>query len=432
MASDTISLRARRATEAGSKNLMWDVQNNLWDAETNPTGYVNVGMAENSLMHDVLLEYINTKIELPAKYLTYNDGGHGSSRLKTAMSKFLSRHLHPAVPIESRHLTITNGVSAAIEHLSWALADPGEGILLGKPFYGTFIPDLSLRLGAEVVQVDFDDCDPFCSGAVRKYEDALLGFERRTGKKVRALMLCHPHNPLGRCYPRETIIELMAFCQKYQIRLISDEIYALSVWENTIDTSPAPVEFTSALSIDTTGTIDPQLLHVLWGMSKDFGANGIRVGVIISQANPDLHASLVGVSLYSFISGLSDHVAANILEDEQFTNRYIELNRRKLSDSYRFVAQYVQHHHIEYAPGCNAAFFLWVNLGKRYLELHPERSSGDVSEEVMQRLLQKRVFLASGVLFGSEKPGWFRIVFSQPREYLQEALSRVISALSEP
>jgi hypothetical protein len=58
----------------------------------------------------------------------------------------------------------------------------------------------------------------------------------------------------------------MKLCQRYQIHLVSDEIYALSVWKNR--EHPDAVGFTSVLSIDLTGVIDPGWVHVLWGMSK--------------------------------------------------------------------------------------------------------------------------------------------------------------------
>ena len=58
----------------------------------------------------------------------------------------------------------------------------------------------------------------------------------------------------------------MKLCQKYQIHLISDEIYALSVFKNEEAADAAP--FTSILSIDPAGIIDPSLVHVIWGMSK--------------------------------------------------------------------------------------------------------------------------------------------------------------------
>jgi aspartate/methionine/tyrosine aminotransferase len=62
------------------------------------------------------------------------------------------------------------------------------------------------------------------------------------------------------------LVELMKLCQKYQIHLISDEIYALSVFKNP--EAPNAPGFVSVLSIDTTDIIDPHLVHVLWGMSK--------------------------------------------------------------------------------------------------------------------------------------------------------------------
>lgn len=54
-----------------------------------------------------------------------------------------------------------------------------------------------------------------------------------------------------------------------------DEMYALSVWRNTIDDCAKHDSFKSVLSIETHGIISPDLVHVLWGKSKDFGANGL-------------------------------------------------------------------------------------------------------------------------------------------------------------
>lgn len=429
MTQSVLSNRAQAVVNAGADNPFHDVMSDVWCPAKNPNGYVNVGVAENTLMHDELLEFLNQKLELPAKYLTYNEGGTGSSRLKRAVASFLNHHLKPVTPLEPSHLMTTNGVSPAIEHVAWAFADPGEGILLGRPYYGMFIPDISLRSGSPVVPVSFDEHDPLSLGGVDKYEDAILEFQQRTGKKVKALMLCHPHNPLGRCYPREVLIKIMRLCQKYQVHLISDEIYALSIFENTVDDHPAPVKFESALSIDLTGIIDPGLVHVLWGMSKDFGANGIRLGVIISQANRNVHSALQGTSLYSQASGITDHLTSLLLEDYDYTNRYIEQNQKKLSEAHGYTTSYLKQHGIEYATGCNAAFFVWMNLGKRYRELHPEVGDGDIEEKVMQRLMQKKVFLATGFLFGSEKKGWFRIVVTQGHELLTVALQRIVTAL---
>lgn len=430
--AEMLSARGQKAVADGSNTLIWDVISNLWHPETNPDGYVSVGVAENALMHDVLLEYLHANIKLPAVYLTYNDGGRGSNHLRRAVSHFLNRQLKPCRQIEPSHVVMTNGCSSAVEQLSWLLTEPGEGVLLGRPYYGAFIGDISLRPDAEVVPVNFDEVDPLGSEAVAQYENALVDFEKNTGKRVRAVMLCHPHNPLGRYYPRSVLVELMKFCQKHQIHLISDEIYALSTWENKVDPDTTAAGFESVLSIDTANIIDPALVHVLWGMSKDFGANGLRVGTIISQSNPELHIALKATTIQSYISGLSDQITASILQDDAFTDKYIQQNREKLSKNHEFTVRLLQKHNIEYMRGCNAGFFLWIDLGKKYLELHPEtdEASVDLTDIIMQKLVDKKVFLANGTGFGSEKSGWFRIIFAHPLPYVEEAMNRILAAIA--
>jgi aspartate/methionine/tyrosine aminotransferase len=63
------------------------------------------------------------------------------------------------------------------------------------------------------------------------------------------------------------MIEYMRLCQKYQLHLLSDEIYALTTFATPDIPNPEP--FTSLLSIDKKGLIDPSLCHVLHGMSKE-------------------------------------------------------------------------------------------------------------------------------------------------------------------
>jgi aspartate/methionine/tyrosine aminotransferase len=164
-------------------------------------------------------------------------------------------------------------------------------------------------------------------------------------------------------------------------------------------------------------------------MSKDFGANGLRLGAIVSQANPTLHAAMVSVALYSSASSISDHVSANILEDAAWVQAYTRENRRQLSAHYEFVTVWARDNGITYAPGVNAAFFLWVDLGAAYLSRHPGEQTDSIDVEVMTALLGSKVFLASGKQFGSERPGWFRIVFAHEIDYLKEGLKRVLHAL---
>lgn len=382
-------------------------------------------------MHDELCAYLSKNITVEPKALTYGDGPNGSNALRAIMAPFLTKHLKPVKPVKPEHIMVTAGVSAAIEHVSWALADPGDGVLLGRPYYRAFLPDIELRTGAKVVSVSFGKTDPCGIECVGKYEEAILQ-AKEEGIKIRALMLCHPHNPLGRCYSRPTMIALMKLCQKYGVHFVSDEIYALSIFENTIDTGVELVEFESALAIASDDVIDPARVHVLWGMSKDFGANGIRVGAIVSQDNPEFLAACRTCGIYSSPSSLAENATMRILADSEFVEKYVKENQRRLSDAYSHVVRKLKEYRIEHAPGVTAAMFVWVNLGKAYFERHPEAlfEGGDITPVLFEKLMDKRIFIVGGDVAGAEEPGWFRIVFTQPMELVDEGLKRMVEAIS--
>lgn len=454
----SLSKRGQNWAAGGAELLIWKVLKDLWDPSDNPNGYVSLGVAENALMHSELSKYIKENIQIPAKDLTYGDGSVGSKQLRAAAASFLTRKFKPVVDLNSEHVSITNGVSTGIEHLANILTNPGDAFLLGQPYYGAFVPDIELRTGTELVRVSFGDVDPISVDAVAAYKKTVDSCHAK-GQRVGAIMLCNPHNPLGRCYPRDFIVELMKLCQKHKIHLVSDEIYAMSVFRTSSSSEVPVLPFTSLSAIQTEGLIDPALTHVLYGLSKDFGANGLRVGFIVSQHNNELHKALTPVSIYSYASLLADSAATGLLGDDKFVDWYISENQRRLKANYELVAGWADSQGIEYAKGVNAAFFLWLNFGKVYsaslqhgkIKKKPTSSystaeapqeppsepgsvaasstTDDLDAVVMDALLDEKIFLAAGPVFGSEKPGWFRIVFSQNQQILLEGLKRIEKAL---
>lgn len=74
------------------------------------------------------------------------------------------------------------------------------------------------------------------------------------------------------------------FCQSRGIHLISDEVFALSSFKSP-DLPDAP-EFASVLSLDPKSLgCDPERIHVIWSMSKDLAASGIR---LVGSKDPKL------------------------------------------------------------------------------------------------------------------------------------------------
>ena len=99
---------------------------------------------------------------------------------------------------------------------------------------------------------------------------------RKSVRPIKALVLSNPHNPLGKCYSREVLEQCFKFCQQYQLHLISDEVFALSVFECPDLRNPSP--FVSALSVDPVSLgCNNEKIHVVWSLSKDLAASGVRV-----------------------------------------------------------------------------------------------------------------------------------------------------------
>lgn len=98
--------------------------------------------------------------------------------------------------------------------------------------------------------------------------------------RIKAVVLCNPHNPLSRCYPKETLVECMEFCQERGLHLISDEVCALNSLRDPPDYSPP---FSSALSLteplmpEGAVKVDPSRVHVVWSPSQLFGSSGFRI-----------------------------------------------------------------------------------------------------------------------------------------------------------
>jgi aspartate/methionine/tyrosine aminotransferase len=98
--------------------------------------------------------------------------------------------------------------------------------------------------------------------------------------RIKALLICNPHNPLSICYPKKALVECMEFCQERGLHLISDEIYALTTLNGLASKSTpfvSTLALTEPLVPEGAVKIDPSRVHVIWSASKLFGLSGLRV-----------------------------------------------------------------------------------------------------------------------------------------------------------
>ena len=273
---------------------------------------------------------------------------------------------------------------------------------------------------------NFDDVDQFSTDAIVEYEATLKRAEAE-GIKIRALLLCHPHNPLGKCYPKETIVGLMQLCNKYGIHLLSDEIYALSVYDVP---DPTAVKYESVISFDSKEYINPDLLHLIYGFSKDLAASGLRLGVFHTH-NKDLFKAMGAIIAPHWSGSVNQRLARLMLDDEEWVDEFLRRSRKYLADRNAFARQLLEKNGLEFLKGSNAGFFLWVDL-RRFLNNDPagKRNCGsakdawDAENQLSQRMMEHKVFLTPGGLMFAAEPGWFRLIFSQDKHVLEEGVGR--------
>lgn len=117
------------------------------------------------------------------------------------MGSLLTRHLKPTMPVDADHVFVATGAGAAIYYLALALTDPGDSIMVVSPYYGSFDGDLCMGSQIDLVPLylnsnsnkDWDlSVDP------ETLEETWKEHVQAKGKRVKALLITNPHNPLGR------------------------------------------------------------------------------------------------------------------------------------------------------------------------------------------------------------------------------------------
>jgi len=322
---------------------------------------------------------------------------------------------------------VGGGCGALLNLLSFLLLDKGDCVLLPTPTYAMLYNDLSSLAGVEIVDVP---CSPG-SPLTPELLSAAEGRAAARGLRVRALLLLNPDNPLGTVREPQEVRQLLAWCDERELHVISDEIYALSVWEGEPFTSTAAIRWeqcqaaagSSSSSSSSSSSFLGDRTHILWGFSKDFCASGLRLGVLFSH-NQQLLTALDNVSYFTAAPNPIQDMVGEMLGDEAWLEGFLAGNKNTLVGAAQACATALTALSIPYVPA-RAGMFLWVDLSS----LLPEGSSDAAREEALTLSLfrEARVLLTPGLACHASAPGFYRLCFAWPShlESLQEALRRL-------
>ncbi|KAM5224272.1 putative inactive 1-aminocyclopropane-1-carboxylate synthase-like protein 2 isoform 2-T2 [Hipposideros larvatus] len=389
--------------------------------DKNPLGFINLGVSENKLCMDLMTERLSRSDMnyIEDALLQYTDW-RGQPFLREEVARFLTYYCKAPAQLDPENVVVLNGCCSVFLALAMVLCDPGEAFLTPTPFYGGFAFTSHLYTKVELIHVHLDsevtgaNACPF-QLTVGKLEKAMLE-ARLKGKHVKGLLLISPQNPLGDVYSRDALKEYLEFAKRYNLHVIIDEIYMLSVFDESIT-------FHSVLSMESLP--DPKRTHVIWGTSKDFGISGFRFGALYTQ-NKEVASAVSSFGYVHGISGIAQHKLCRLLQDKEWIDKvYLPTNRSRLQAVHRYVTSNLKALKIPFLNR-GSGLYIWINL-KKYLD------PCTFEQELLlhRRFLENKLILSRGKSYMCTEPGWFRLNFSDKLLCLKLGMHRFSQTLVE-
>lgn len=387
----------------------------------NPSGIIQMGLAENQLSFDLLESWLRahsmasisaedglSRFKEIALYQDY----HGLPDCRKAIAMFMEEIGGRKANFERDRIVLTAGATAAQEALTFCLADPGEAFLVPTPYYPGFDRDLRWRTGVELIPVHCSSHDDF-QITIPALEAAYLNARARN-IPVKGLLITNPSNPLGTTMDATTLRKLLGFVSEKNIHLVCDEIYSGSVFSS-------PKKFTSIAEILGNGKIyESERVHIVYSLSKDLGLPGFRVGVIYSY-NDTVVTAARRMSSFSLVSSQTQHLIASMLSDMEFVRKYLAENSKRLRKRHEMFVSGLRVAGIN-CLSSSAGLFCWVDL--RHL-LQSRSQEGEIR---LWKIILKEIGLnvSPGSSCHCSEPGWFRFCFANMTDdTVKESMTRI-------
>jgi len=299
-------------------------------------------------------------------------------------------------------LVFSPGVVPALSFIIRAFTQPGDKVVVQPPVYYPFfrvienngcrIVNNPLKLSNRKYFMDYDDLE-------RKVDDP----------RVKLLILCSPHNPVGRVWQKEELIILGEICLKQNVIIVSDEIHADILFKGY---KHAPF-----------ASISPAFAHnsiTCTAPSKTFNLAGLQTSTII----------IPNKKYYKIYNNVLDSLALNennvfglvALEAAyRYGEEWLEQLLSYLNGNLEFLMKYFK----ERIPKIKVikpegTYLIWLDC--RQLKLNTK----DLNNFMIKKV---GVALDDGYWFGTEGKGFMRINIACPRSFLEEGLKRIERAV---
>ncbi|MCI5528355.1 MAG: pyridoxal phosphate-dependent aminotransferase [Oscillospiraceae bacterium] len=302
--------------------------------------------------------------------------------------------------IKPEWLVQAPGVVNALFGIVKTFTEPGDGIIIMQPVYYPFSAAITQN-GRELVnnaliyedyayRIDFDDLE-------KKAKDP----------KNKMLILCSPHNPIGRVWTREELEKVGRICIDNNVLVVSDEIhfdFILTGHKHTVFANISE-EFAQHCIICT-------------APSKTFNIAGLKISNIVIP-NDHLRKQLLEKNQRDFASNALGIQACRICYDD--CGAWKDEMLCMIEYNYQQVKKFVE----EKLPQIKV-----IELQGTYLLWLDCTALGLSDEELEKLTLGADLYLDEGYLFGPGGSGFERINLACPTRYLMAAMERFQKAIS--
>jgi aspartate aminotransferase len=199
------------------------------------------------------------------------DYGHSAGN-ESLRRKFAEYYQTIGIDVSYENVLITTGASEAITITLLTCLNAGDEIIVPEPFYANYF-SFATAADVEVVPVTSTIETGFALPPISE-------FEKRITPRTKAIIICNPNNPTGYIYSKEELGQLCDLVKKYNLFLLTDEVYRDLCYDG--------FEFISLMNVK--GIEDNVIM--IDSVSKRYSATGLRVGSLVSHNKELLSTAL--------------------------------------------------------------------------------------------------------------------------------------------
>ncbi|MBA2871524.1 aminotransferase [Anoxybacillus calidus] len=327
-------------------------------------------------------------LSLEQGYTSYTANA-GLLELREEIASYLLRNFHVGYDPKTEIL-VTVGASQALDLALRAIINPGDEVIVVEPSFVSYIP-LVVLAGGIPVSIQTSGADEF------KLQPQQI--EQVITSKTKALILCSPNNPTGTVLNKKELEAISEIVKKYDLLVISDEIYAELTYDEAY-TSFAAIEEMRERTI------------LVSGFSKGFAMTGWRLG--FAAAPSEFLQAMLKIHQYTMMCAptMAQYGAIEALKNG--ANDVEEMKK-----SYRRRRNYFVQSLNEMGLSCHlpgGAFYAFPSI----------KATGLTSEQFAEQLLlEEKVAVVPGMVFGESGEGYIRCSYASSLEQLQEAVKRM-------